>query len=147
MIIVLKPGVTEEQIAHVVRRVEELGLRAHLSRGTYRTIIGVIGDEQRLQAAPLGAIPGVAEVVPILPPFKLASIEAHPAPSVVDISGVKVGGGWLAMVAGPCAVESYERMDAIAGEVRAAGANILRGCASRQGPNALKESLCAGIAA
>lgn len=127
MIIVLKPGVSEEQINHVIQRVEELGLRAHLSRGTYRTIIGVIGDEQRLHSAPLGAIPGVAEVVPILPPYKLASIEAHPAPSIVDVSGVKVGGGSLAMIAGPCAVEGYERLDAIAGAVRAAGANILRG--------------------
>jgi len=127
VIIVLKPNVTEEQINHVIQRVEELGLRAHLSRGTYRTIIGVIGDEQRLQAAPLGAIPGVAEVVPILPPFKLASIEAHPAPSVVDVSGVKIGGGSLAMIAGPCAVEGFERLDAIAGAVRTAGANILRG--------------------
>jgi 3-deoxy-7-phosphoheptulonate synthase len=60
MIIVLKPGVSEEQIQHVVERVESLGLRAHLSRGTYRTIVGVIGDEAKLQTAPLSAIPGRA---------------------------------------------------------------------------------------
>jgi 3-deoxy-7-phosphoheptulonate synthase len=127
VIIVLKPGATEEQIQHVVERVESLGLRAHLSRGTYRTIIGVIGDESKLENAPLSAIPGVASVMPILPPFKLASIEAHGEPSIVDVAGVKVGGGHLAMIAGPCAIESAERLDSIAAAVKAAGANILRG--------------------
>ena len=127
MIIVLKPGTTEEQLQHIVERIDALGLKAHLSRGTYRTIIGVIGDETKLQSTPLAAIPGVAEVVPILPAYKLASLEAHPLPSVVDVAGVKIGGGHLAMIAGPCAVESPERMDAIAAAVRSAGANILRG--------------------
>jgi 3-deoxy-7-phosphoheptulonate synthase len=127
VIIVLKPGATEDQIAHVIDRVESLGLRAHLSRGTYRTIVGVIGDESQLLSAPLEAIPGVAQVVPILPPYKLASSEAHPEPSVVEVAGVRIGGGNLAMIAGPCAVESAERMDAIAGAVKAAGANLLRG--------------------
>lgn len=127
MIIILKPGVSDSQIEHVIQRVESLGLRAHLSRGTYRTIIGVIGDESQLRTAPLKAIAGVADVIPVLPPYKLASSEAHPAPSIIDVSGVKIGGGYLAMIAGPCAVESAERMDAIAGAVKAAGANILRG--------------------
>ena len=127
MIIILKPGVTEEQIDHVVRRVESLGLSAHLSRGTFRTIIGVIGDEALLQAEPLKAIPGVADVIPVLPPYKLASREAHPEPSVIDVAGVKIGGGSLALIAGPCAVESRERLDSIAAAVRAAGASILRG--------------------
>ncbi len=127
MIIVLKPNVTEQQIEHVVERVEALGLKAHLSRGTYRTIIGVIGDEAKTQVAPLEAIPGVAQVVPILPPYKLASLEAQPEPSIVNVGGVKVGGGHLGMIAGPCAIESAERLDAIAKSVKAAGANILRG--------------------
>ena len=108
-------------------RVEQLGLKAHLSRGTYRTIIGVIGDEQKISAEPLRAIPGVQDVIPVLPPYKLASREAHPQPSVVDVAGVKIGGGSLAMIAGPCAVESYEVMDTVARYVRAGGANILRG--------------------
>jgi 3-deoxy-7-phosphoheptulonate synthase len=127
VIIVLKPEVTENQIQHVVQRVESLGLRAHLSRGTYRTIIGVIGDEAKLQASPLEAIPGVASVVPILPPYKLASNEAHPEPSIIDVAGVKIGGGHLAMIAGPCAIEHASRMDIIAKAVKAAGANLLRG--------------------
>ncbi|MEX0937463.1 MAG: 3-deoxy-7-phosphoheptulonate synthase [Pirellulales bacterium] len=127
MIIILKPGASEDQISHVIERVESLGLRAHLSRGTFRTVIGVIGDEDKIRSAPLAAIPGVAEVVPVQPPYKLASLDAHPQPTVVDVGGVKIGGGYLALIAGPCAVESPQRMDSIAGAIRKAGANILRG--------------------
>ncbi|MDZ4779320.1 MAG: 3-deoxy-7-phosphoheptulonate synthase [Planctomycetia bacterium] len=127
MIIVLKSNVTEDQIRHVIERIESLGMKAHLSRGTYRTIIGVIGDERKLQGEPITAIPGVADVVPILPPFKLASLEAHPTPSIVNVAGIKIGGGHLAMIAGPCAVEDAERMHIIAAAVKAAGANIFRG--------------------
>ena len=127
MIIILKSGATDEQVAHVVERVEALGLKAHLSRGTFRTIIGVIGDEQKIGLEPLRAIDGVQEVIPVLPPYKLASREAHPQASIVEVAGVKIGGGHLGMIAGPCAVEDEERMDAIGAAVKAAGANILRG--------------------
>ncbi len=127
MIIILKSDATDEQIDHVIERVESLGHKAHLSRGTHRTIIGVIGDEADLQAEPLSAIPGVAQVIPVLPPYKLASREAHPQPSIIDVAGVKIGGGQLAMIAGPCAVENAERMDRIAAAICQAGANILRG--------------------
>jgi len=127
VIIILKPAVSDAQIDHVIERVEQLGLRAHLSRGTYRTIIGVIGDEQKISAEPLRAIPGVQDVIPVLPPYKLASREAHPQPSIVDVAGVKIGGSHLAMIAGPCAVEDRERMESIASAVREAGANLLRG--------------------
>ena len=68
MIIILKSGATDEQVAHVVERVEALGLKAHLSRGTFRTIIGVIGDEQKIGMEPLKAIDGVQDVIPVLPP-------------------------------------------------------------------------------
>ncbi len=127
MIIILKPGATDEQIAHVVEKIEELGLRTHVSRGSYRTVIGVIGDEAKAHQSPLRAIAGVAEVIPVLPPYKLASLEAQREPTIVDVAGVKVGGGHLAMIAGPCAVENAKRMDEIARDVTAAGANILRG--------------------
>ncbi|MGD9721069.1 MAG: 3-deoxy-7-phosphoheptulonate synthase [Pirellulales bacterium] len=127
MIIILKSGATDEQVDHVIQRVESLGMKAHLSRGTFRTIIGVIGDESQFQPDQFQVLPGVVEVIRVLPPYKLASSEAHPQPSVIDVGGVKIGGGNLGMIAGPCAVESAERMDAIAGAVRAAGANILRG--------------------
>jgi 3-deoxy-7-phosphoheptulonate synthase len=127
VIVILQSGASEDQIQHVVERVEALGLKAHLSRGTFRTIIGVIGDEHKISADSLRAIAGVQDVMPVLPPYKLASREAHPQPSVVEVAGVKIGGGRLAMIAGPCAVEEPERMESIAKSVKGAGANILRG--------------------
>lgn len=127
MIIILDSAATDEQIEHIVETVEALGLQAHLSRGSYRTIIGVIGDEMKLVNEPLTAIPGVSKVVPVLPAYKLASREAHPQSSVIKVGKVDIGGGSLAMIAGPCAVESKERMDSIAAAVKQAGANILRG--------------------
>src|SRR5262249_11096921 len=100
-----------------------------------RTIIGVIGDESKLQVEPLQAIPGVEQVLPILKPFKLASRELRRSDSVVEVGAdagpgvrtAKVGGGSLAMIAGPCAIESAEILDPLATQVKAAGANILRG--------------------
>ncbi len=135
MIIVLKPDSTEEQIEHVLVRIRELGLKPHLSRGERRTIVGVIGDEGKLVAEPLSAIPGVEQVLPILKPFKLASRELHAADSVVVVGAdckppvqpVRIGGGFLVLIAGPCAVESAEVLESIAVGVKAAGANLLRG--------------------
>lgn len=127
MIIVLKPHSAPDVVAHVLERIEELGLTPHLSQGVARTVIGVIGDESKLQAEPLEAIPGVEKVVPILKPFKLASREFHPEDSVFDVKGVKIGGGHLAMIAGPCAIEGEDLLYETAVKVRDAGANILRG--------------------
>ncbi len=127
MILILKSGATDKQVEHVIERVEALGMSAHLSRGTYRTIIGIIGDENKIREEPLRAIEGVAEVVPVLPPYKLASLDAHPEPSIIDVSGVKIGGGHLGMIAGPCSVEDAPRMHRIAASVRKSGANLFRG--------------------
>lgn len=127
MIIVLKPHPTPAVIAHVLERIKSLGFTPHLSEGVSRTIIGVIGDEDKLQAEPLEAIEGVEQVVPILKPYKLASREFHSEDSVFDIKGIKVGGGHLAMIAGPCAIEGEAVLNEIAEKVRDAGANILRG--------------------
>jgi 3-deoxy-7-phosphoheptulonate synthase len=127
MIIVLRPNSSQEQIDHILERIKELGFKAHLSRGELRTIVGVIGDENKLQAEPLAAIEGVEQVLPILKPFKLASREFHKADSIVRVGKVRVGAGHLAMIAGPCAVEGYEVFDGIAAKAKEAGANILRG--------------------
>src|SRR5207253_3867831 len=132
MIIVVRPNSTPEQIEHILKRIQELGYRPHISEGKLRTIIGVIGEESKLQVEPLAAIPGVEQVLPILKPFKLSSREFHPQDSVVEVGGpatgtVRIGGGNLAMIAGPCAIESAEILDEIAGHIKAAGANILRG--------------------
>jgi 3-deoxy-7-phosphoheptulonate synthase len=127
MIIVLKPQPAPGVVEHVLERIAALGLTPHLSQGVSRTIIGVIGDEGKLQVEPLQAIPGVEQVVPILKPFKLASREFHPDGSVFETRGVKIGGGHLAVIAGPCAVESEPLLFEVAARVRKAGANILRG--------------------
>jgi 3-deoxy-7-phosphoheptulonate synthase len=131
MIIVVRPNSTPEQIDHILERIQQLGYRPHISRGEQRTIIGVIGDEKKLLTEPLAAIPGVEQVLPILKPFKLASRELHPSDSVIEVgrgrAKTKIGGGFLAMIAGPCAIESADLLDEIATQVKAAGANILRG--------------------
>jgi 3-deoxy-7-phosphoheptulonate synthase len=127
MIIVLRPNTTPKEVDHILERIHELGLKPHLSQGEHRTIIGVIGDENKLQAEPLQAIAGVEQVLPIMKPFKLASREFNKRDSVVQVGKVKVGGGHLAMIAGPCAIEGAEILDEIAGHVKKAGANILRG--------------------
>jgi 3-deoxy-7-phosphoheptulonate synthase len=127
MIIVLKPHPAPEVVEHVLERIAALGLTPHLSQGVSRTIIGVIGDEAKLQVQPLQAIPGVEQVVPILKPFKLASREFHPGDSVFTVKGVQIGGGHLAVIAGPCAIESESLLFEVAERVRRAGANILRG--------------------
>src|SRR5215213_8290106 len=127
MILVIRPEATLEQIDHVIERVRELGFTPHVSRGESRTIIGVIGDERKPQAENFSAIPGVEQVLQIMKPFKLASREFHKHDSVVYVGRVKVGGGSLAMIAGPCAIENYETVDIIAKYCKAGGANILRG--------------------
>jgi len=127
MIIVLKPDATEAMIEHVMDRVRELGLTPHLSKGQERTIIGVIGDDRILANQPLRAIAGVEDVVTILAPWKLAGREFKKDNTIIDVCGVKIGGKQLAIMAGPCAVEKKELTVGIAQEVKAAGANILRG--------------------
>lgn len=127
MIIILKSDTTEDQIGALTDHIASLEMQAHVSRGTFRTIIGVIGDESSIDSDQIKSFTGVSDVVRVLPPYKLASLEAHPQPSVVEVGKTKIGGGHLAMVAGPCSIESEERMDIIAAAVKASGANILRG--------------------
>src|ERR1051325_4938693 len=115
MIIVLKPDSTAAETDHVLERIRELGLKPHVSAGEHRTIIGVIGDETKLQPQPLAAIPGVEQVLPIMKPFKLASREFNKNDTIVSVGKVKIGGGALGMVAGPCAIESLGVLDALAG--------------------------------
>jgi len=127
MIVIMQRHATQEQINHVVARVEELGFRAHLSEGEERTIVGVIGDERPLNVEVLEAVDGVERVVPILQPFKLASRDFKPETTVVKIDGVALGGERLVVMAGPCAVESREQMLDVAWAVKEAGATVLRG--------------------
>ena len=128
MMIVMKPGATEEQIQHVVERVEGVGARAHISRGEEITLIGAIGDREHVQRLGLEGSPGVDRVVPILKPYKLASTQLREGvPSVLEIDGRKVGGEHFALIAGPCTVESRDQTLETARVVKAAGATMLRG--------------------
>ncbi|HKA07076.1 MAG TPA: 3-deoxy-7-phosphoheptulonate synthase [Gemmataceae bacterium] len=127
MILVLRTDATKPQIEHVIERVQELGFEPRLITGAFRTIVALIGDDNAPGVEKLDAIPGVENVHRILKPFKLASREFHRPDTVVEVGKVKIGGGHLAMIAGPCAVESREGLDRIAGHVKKAGANILRG--------------------
>jgi 3-deoxy-7-phosphoheptulonate synthase len=128
MIIVLRPDATEEQINHIIEKVQRLGLRPHVSKGTERTIIGVIGPEDVLRVTPLEVFPGVEKVMPVLAPYKLVSREFKAEDSIIDVGkGVRVGGKKIEIMAGPCAVENFETLIEIAREVRKAGATILRG--------------------
>ena len=128
MIIVLKTNATPEQINHICEKVKELGLTPQVSRGIERTIIGVIGEEEKLQVQPLEAFPGVEKVMPVLRPYKLASREFKPENSefIMD-HNVKVGGKQIVVMAGPCSVEGFDMLRRIAKEVKKAGATFLRG--------------------
>lgn len=127
MIIVMKPKSTEEDINEVSRMLDSLGLGVHISQGTQRTIIGVIGDKRVLEDVPLELMSGVEKLVPIVESYKLASKTFKPERSIVDVSGVKIGGKHLAIMAGPCAVENREQILEAAYSVKKSGAQFLRG--------------------
>jgi 3-deoxy-7-phosphoheptulonate synthase len=124
----MKAHASEAEIAAVVARISELGFSPHLSRGEERTIVGVVGDDRRAaEAGMFETLPGVAECVRILKPYKLASREFVTEPSVVDVGGVPVGGREVVIAAGPCAVESWEQLEEVAIAARRCGARLLRG--------------------
>lgn len=117
----------EEQINAVIRRLQRAGFQIHLSRGVERTIIGAIGDRTRAADLGLEAMDGVEKVVPILQPFKLASRIFKQEDSVVKVGNLEIGGEFIHVMAGPCAVESREQLLTVARQVKEAGATILRG--------------------
>jgi len=127
MIIVLKPGHEEEDLQRIIRRLEDLGLRAHVSRGEHRTIVGAIGDERILREIPLESLPNVESVLPILKPFKLVSREFKAEDTVITVDGHDIGGSHIQVFAGPCAVESREVLQEIAESLVPFGIHFLRG--------------------
>ena len=128
MIIVMKNGASENQVDDVVEYVrEELGFDVHLSEGTERTIVGIIGNDRPVEQEHLERLSGVEEVVPILKPYKLASRDFHPEDSLVRIGDVTVGGSEVVVMAGPCSVENWDQLRETAKAVKTAGAKILRG--------------------
>ncbi|MCY3704453.1 MAG: 3-deoxy-7-phosphoheptulonate synthase [Gammaproteobacteria bacterium] len=127
MILVTRQGITEEELDHIRERVESLGLRTHVSRGETLTVVGCIGDEERLQHVPLLSIPGVAAAHPVMKPYKLASREFAADPTRIPLGDVEVGGRGVVVVAGPCSVEGDDMLRETAARVRAAGAHGIRG--------------------
>ena len=127
MIIVMKAGASAREIGHVTSRIDEMGFQVHLSQGTERTIIGVIGDERPLDPAMFEVMEGVEKTVSILPPYKLASREFRRENTVIPVRTTRVGGEQLAVIAGPCSVESRGQLLEIAHAVKEAGATMLRG--------------------
>jgi 3-deoxy-7-phosphoheptulonate synthase len=128
MMIVMKEGATEEQIQAVVDRVESVGCSAHVSPGELLTVIGAIGDRDRVAALGLEGAPGVDHLVPILKPYKLASAQFRKGErTVIDVDGRKIGGDNFALIAGPCTVESRTQTLEVAKTVADGGATMLRG--------------------
>ena len=127
MIIVLKQHSGQKEIDRVENLIKTKGLDAYIVKGAGQTIIGCIGDTSRIDAKLFEVNPYVDKVIHVQEPYKLANRAFHPEDTVVDVSGVKVGSGNMAYIAGPCSVETYEQVLSIAKDIKAAGANMLRG--------------------
>ena len=127
MIVVMKPEATAANIEHMVERIESLGLKAHVIKGTERTVIAAVGADRRTHKESLESGEGVASVMPILAPYKVASLEVKKEPTIIRAGSLVLGGNTIGVIAGPCSVESEEQILASAKAVKAAGATALRG--------------------
>ena len=127
MIVVMKQSATEENIQYIIQKLHSLGLDAHLSRGESITIIGVVGDKAKFVSENPQLMEGVEKLVHISESYKVANIKFHPEPTIIDVNGIKIGGDNFVIMAGPCAIESYDQLMASAIAAKNAGAQILRG--------------------
>ncbi len=128
MIIVFRKDAHEEEINNLIKKVEKLNLKAMVSRGSERIIVGVIGPEEIIRLQPLEVFPGVDKVIEVLTPYKLVSKEFKKESSVINIKeGIKIGAKKITIIAGPCAIESREQLRNVAGKVKSMGADVLRG--------------------
>ncbi len=127
MIVVMKQNAPASDVEHIIRKVEQLGLKSHVIVGTERTVVAIVGDDRKAHKESLEICNGVAEVMPILAPYKIASREVKKDPTVIKVRDFVAGGGTVGVIAGPCSVESEEQIVATAKAVKAAGAKALRG--------------------
>lgn len=127
MIIVMSPNATKRNIDNVIKKLERLNLRTHLSEGEDRTIVGVIGDKKIIANLEMEMMAGVEKTVRITEKYKLVSRDFHPLNTIIDVGGVKIGGEEIIIMAGPCAVENFEQLRESAQAVKSCGAKILRG--------------------
>jgi len=135
MIVVMRVGSTEKEIDGVLERLKELGFKGSLSRGVERTVVGVVGQTYPELADELAVLEGVADVVPVSRPYKLASREFKPEDTVIRVGNVAIGGGNTVIMAGQCSVDTEEQMMATARVVKEAGGHILRGGAFKPRTN------------
>lgn len=147
MIAVLKQGTTPEQTNHLVSWLKNMNLDVHISEGSEVTILGLIGDTSRVDMELLSSLEIVDTVKRVSEPFKQANRKFHPNDTIVEAGGVRIGGGYFAMIAGPCSVESEDQIIEVASAVKESGANILRGGAfkPRTSPYAFQGMKGAGI--
>lgn len=127
MIAVIKQGTPDSQVDNLVKWLETRNLRVHISKGEYNTVLGLIGDTTGIDQSLLENLEIVESVTRITEPFKKANRKFHPDDTVVDVGGVKIGGGNFQFIAGPCSVESEEQIVSVARSVKASGAALLRG--------------------
>jgi 3-deoxy-7-phosphoheptulonate synthase len=127
MLIVMKPQATQAQIALVVEKIHALGLDAHEIPGAQRVAIGITGNRGALDPESFASLPGVADAIRVSQPFKLVSREVKEEDTIIDVGGSRLGGPRLAIMAGPCSVESEEQILAVARGVKELGATFLRG--------------------
>lgn len=123
----MKSTATADDIQYVVKKINELGLQAHLSTGIERTVIGIVGDERLINKDHLTLLPKVENVIPILKPYKLVNRDFHPADSIINVDGIRIGGKAVVVMAGPCTVENEHQLLQSAEIVKNAGMKILRG--------------------
>ena len=127
MVIVLREGAADRDIEELVALLRGVGAEAHISRGEFRTVIGVIGDREKVMQIPFEAYAAVEKVVPIMKPYKLVSLEFQAEPTVVRVGEAEIGGGTFTVIAGPCSVESEEQVVEAARAAKEAGATLFRG--------------------
>jgi 3-deoxy-7-phosphoheptulonate synthase len=127
MLIVMNANATQGEIDNAVRVVESLGFRAHVMPGATRTAIGVTGNQGAVDLSHFENLPGVAEAIRVTKPYKLITLDLRPERTVVDVGGAKIGNGSLAIIAGPCAIESRKQAIAVAETVKESGAQFFRG--------------------
>src|SRR5438045_8035366 len=124
----IKPGADAQEIDAVVNVIQEIGLRAHSMPGATRTAIGITGNQGPIDGRRFEKLPGAAEVIRVTKPYKLISLDLRPDKTVVRVGDATIGGSELAIIAGPCAIESREQAFAVAEAVQRSGARFFRGC-------------------
>ena len=127
MVVVMRPGTEKKDIDALARKFETMGLQVGITNGVGCTILGLVGDTTAVDMDKISINPHVERVMRVQEPYKKANRKFHPEDTVVDVQGVKVGGGHFAVIAGPCSVESAEQVTGIARDVKASGAQMLRG--------------------